>query len=355
MSLPQFAAFNPTDPALAQAVADYHANASSLWSTFWHSHPGNATLAKSYPSIEAHNLFVTIGNQGSTTRTNRSGVQIPVGQIMLEYQKAAIGAQQQLLQDVARLDAYNDGINALNDRASDVLKEVSGKDLGQDPESWKGWWVGLKGYAYTPAAERPRPTVVQNVPLDYLPQPVPTITMSESHVDFSPSSHLKVIPNSTMPSCFGAGTMVRMLEGARPIESIRVGDRVLTQDIKTGALGYHPVTVIHHNPPSPTFLVKVGGDTIVSSPFHRFWIAGSGWVMARDLKGGEILRLLDGPARVESVESGPVQLVFNLDVAEAHDFFAGAVAVLVHDNTLPEIRLEPFDAVSELTNSASAR
>ncbi len=117
-----------------------------------------------------------------------------------------------------------------------------------------------------------------------------------------------------------------MLEGTRPIESIRVGDRVLTQDIKTGALGYHPVTVIHHNPPSPTFLVKVGGDTIVSSPFHRFWIAGSGWVMARDLKGGETLRLLDGPARVESVESGPVQPVFNLDVAEAHDFFAGAAA-----------------------------
>ncbi len=38
--------------------------------------------------------------------------------------------------------------------------------------------------------------------------------------------------------------------------------------------------------------IKVGGDTIVSSPFHRFWVTGSGWVMARDRKGGEILRLL---------------------------------------------------------------
>ena len=55
------------------------------------------------------------------------------------------------------------------------------------------------------------------------------------------------------------------------------------------------------------------------------------------------------------METGPVQPVFNLDVAEAHDFFAGAVAVLVHDNTLPEIRLEPFDAVSELTSAASIR
>jgi hypothetical protein len=127
---------------------------------------------------------------------------------------------------------------------------------------------------------------------------------------------------------------------------------VLTQDIKSGTLGYNPVTVIHHNAPSPTFLIKVAGDTIVSSPFHRLWITGRGWIMARELKGGEIVRLLDGPARVESVASGPVQPVFNLDVAEADDFFAGRAAALVHDNTLPELRLEPFDTVPPLAASA---
>ena len=148
-----------------------------------------------------------------------------------------------------------------------------------------------------------------------------------------------------------------MLE-ARTTDRIDPGRRPRSdpEDIKIGALGYHPVTVIHYNPPSPTFLVKVDGDTVVSSPFHRFWIAGSGWVMAADLKGGETLRLLDGPRGLESVEKRPgPQLVFNLDVAEAHDFFAGARRVLVHDNTLPEIRLEPFDVVPELTAAASAR
>ena len=354
MSLSQFDQFSPTDPALAHAVADFHANASSLWSDFSQSHPHNAALMRSNPAAELHHLGVEIGNSTTTTNLSQYQVQIPVGQMMLEYQKAAVGAQQQLTRDVAQLEACNDGIKGLNDRTSEVLKEVSGKDLGPDPESWKGWWIGLKGYAYTPAAERPRPTVVQNVPLEYSPQPVPVFPGTHETIVTS-STHVAVKLTTSMPSCFGAGTMVRMLEGARPIESIRVGDRVLTQDIKTGALGYHPVTVIHHNPPSPTFLVKVGGDTIVSSPFHRFWVVGRGWVMARDLKGGETLRLLDGPARVESVETGPVQLVFNLDVAEAHDFFAGAAAALVHDNTLPEIRLEPFDAVPELTATVSVR
>jgi hypothetical protein len=349
MSLAQFQHFNPTDPALAHALADYREHSSSLWNTFWKGHPNNAMWMARNPRDELRNLGVSLNNVGTTT--SQAFSQIPIGQMVLEYQKAALSAQQQLARDVALVDAYNEDVRQLNDRVTGILKQVSGTDPGDDPESWVAWWVGLKGYAYTPPQESPRPTVVQNVPLDYTPQPTPvfTGTLSSSHTTAA------LRPYSDMPSCFGAGTLVRTLEGTQPIESIRVGDRVLTQDIRTGALGYHPVMVIHHNPPSPTFLVKAAGDTIVSSPFHRFWVAGTGWVMARELKGGETLRLLDGPASVQAVESGPVQPVFNLDVAGDHDFFAGAAAALVHDNTLPELRLEPFDAVAELSALAPAR
>ncbi len=185
--------------------------------------------------------------------------------------------------------------------------------------------------------------MVQNVPLAYTPQPVPVITSRTTNTAFTGTSY-QVAPNSTMPSCFGAGTMVRTLRGPLPIETLRVGDQVLTQSLKTGALGYQPILVVHHNPPSPTFLIKLAGDTIVSSPFHRFWKTGKGWVMARDLKAGDTLRLLDGLSAVESVESGPVQLVYNLDVATDHDFFAGNAVALVHDNTLPDLRQTSFDA-----------
>lgn len=355
MSLDQFEHFNPTDPALARAVADYRANSSAIWGNFFATHRNNAALMRRDPAAARSNLGVSFNQKVSRTTTTVQQTQIPIGQIMAEYQKAAASAQQQLAQDVAMVESYNDDVTRLNGRVSKVLGEVSGQDRGEDRKSWQAWWVDLQGYSYTRSPEAPRPTLVEDVPPAYSPRPGPVFTTTQSYRNDIVQGPLTVSPYSSMPSCFGAGTLVRTLEGSRAIETIKVGDRLLTQDIKTGALGYQPVTVIHHNPPSPTFLVKVDGDTIVSSPFHRFWITGKGWVMARDLKGGELVRLLDGPARVEAVEEGPVQPVFNLDVAEHHDFFAGKAAALVHDNTLPETRLEPFDASPELVATAPSR
>jgi hypothetical protein len=269
-------------------------------------------------------------------------VNIPVGQMALEARNAAMVAERQLEQDVAAIERANARTTALNDRAGLILNAISGQSLPNEPAAWKSWWVDQLGYRSDMTTRTPPvPTVLQNVPLDFTPQARPTVFTGEL---FGPVSYFRAI------SCFGAGTLVRTLDGSRPIESLKVGDRVLTQDTTSGALGYRPITAVHHNPPSPTFLVKVRGDTIVSSPFHRFWVSGRGWVMARDLKGGEPLRQLDGPSRVESVVAGPVQPVFNLDVASDHDFFAGASAALVHDNTLPDLRLSPFDAPPALAS-----
>ena len=97
----------------------------------------------------------------------------------------------------------------------------------------------------------------------------------------------------------------------------------MTQSIKTGALAYKPILAVHHNPPSKTYEIKLGDETIVSSHFHRFWKAGSGWVMARDLKVGDPIRTLNGTVRVTAIEDGKVVPVFNLDVADDADFFVG--------------------------------
>ena len=145
---------------------------------------------------------------------------------------------------------------------------------------------------------------------------------------------VNAVPDLATPriiSCFAAGTPVRTLDGTRAIESIRTGDQVLSRDVITGALDFRPVLTVHHNPPDTTLRIALdNGDAVVASRFHRFWLAGRGWAMARDLKPGDVLRTL-GPARITAVEQAPVQPVFNFDVAESRTYFVGSSAMLVHE------------------------
>ena len=146
-----------------------------------------------------------------------------------------------------------------------------------------------------------------------------------------------------------AGTPVRTIDGLRPIETLQVGDQVLSQDTTTGALTFQMIQVVHHNPPSPTVeLTFENGERLIPSVYHRFWRAGQGWTIARDLKPGDVLRTLDGLSRLTSSAPGATVPVYNLDVAETRTFFAGVHGALVHDNRLPADQVRPFDAAHAL-------
>jgi hypothetical protein len=118
----------------------------------------------------------------------------------------------------------------------------------------------------------------------------------------------------------------------------------VTEDTQTGALSFQPIVQVFHNPPAATLRIDLGGDAVVATGIHRFWKAGHGWVMARDLAPGDVVRTLGGIARVESVTPGQVQPVFNLEVTAGHGFFVGKRGALVHDNSLVEALARPFDA-----------
>jgi hypothetical protein len=139
----------------------------------------------------------------------------------------------------------------------------------------------------------------------------------------------------------------------RPIEELRVGDQVLTQDLRSGALDFRSIVAVFHNPPNSTVRVRIGDETIVATPIHRFWKAGAGWVMARDLKAGDALRTLGGRATVSSLEGGAIAPVFNLEVPEGKSFFVGTQGALVHDNSLVDPVVRPFD--TEVAASTSDR
>jgi len=270
-------------------------------------------------------------------------LQIPIGEMALEAAESAATAQRQLESDIAAIKEYNAPIEQLNERVLTVLTKVTSDDLGNDPDTWKKWATDLLGYAYLPQrASEETPTLVEQVPLSTQPQATAVV------VDGPP-----IVTRSH--SCFAGGTMVETLSGTRPIENLRVGDQVLGQDGTTGKLSYQPIVAVYHNPPNQTLRIELGDDeAIVATGIHRFWKAGKGWTMARELAPGDAVRTLNGVARVTKVTNDQEQPVFNLQVASGGSFFVGRTGVLVHDNSLVQPVATPFDAAPELEAVAVA-
>lgn len=236
--------------------------------------------------------------------------------------EAMTAPQRRLESDIAELDAVNAVNFQQTERILPFLETVSGQKYGHDPEAWTRWWTNELGYAYQ---STPKPTIREVIPADS-----PILT-----------------PTVVTCSCFAAGTPVLTLKGPRSIESIKIGDQVLAQDLETGALTYQPVVAAVQNPPDLTLRLTLGAETIEATGIHRFWKAGAGWVMARDLAAGDLIRTIGGVARVAAIEPGAVQPVFNLEVARGRSFFVGNAGFLVHDYTLIETVDRPFDAITE--------
>lgn len=245
--------------------------------------------------------------------------------VMLETMRATQATQAQLDADVARIEQYNERVRTVNARINQVLGSFAsiGRDAG--PEPWRAWHQDTLGYRYDPP---PRPINPADKPV------VDEFVLSDYSGFFRP----------VHSSCFAAGTPVHTRDGLVPIEQLRIGDQVLSLDARTGKLDYKPVVVVLHNPPSETLKIRSGGETVTTTTIHRFWKAGQGWSLARDLAEGDPLRGVRGIHPIESIEPGQVMPVFNLEVADNGTFFVGQSGWLVRDHTLPSFRERPYDA-----------
>ena len=280
------------------------------------------------------------------TSQGYSETRIPIGQMTLEADRAPEAAQQQLAGDVQAIDAYNTVIRDSNQNVRQVLSGAVGTDLGEDRVAWEKWVTDLSGYAYVSPTRTvdDTPTYEEEVPLDYQPQP--------SSILSGPPQITTIAIQRVQHNCFAAGTPVQTMDGLCPIEKLRVGDQVLTQDPKSGELKYQPLLAVYHNPPNETLRIGLGKETIVATGIHRLWKAGKGWTMAREFKLGDPLRTLEGLAVVMSIEKDRVQPVFNMHVAEGESFFVGKQGVLAHDNSQVNPTPSPFDAVPDLRTTA---
>jgi len=252
---------------------------------------------------------------------------------LIEAARATYAAQERQLEDAWAIEAGNRAIQEANRRVETPLRVLTGQDFGLSRESWKAWWIDRQGYAQPSLGRTKKPTVD-------IAMPVPLI----------PNFRRDIV----MHSCFAAGTIVLTREGARSIESVMIGDTVLSQDPVTATLDYAPVVAVLHNPPAATLRIIFDGEPIVVTGIHRFWIAGRGWVMARDLKRGDPVRTPSGICRVSAVADDRIQPVFNLEVGEKHSFFVGRAEALVHDSSVVEPVPQPFDKLADFVEGADA-
>ena len=80
-------------------------------------------------------------------------------------------------------------------------------------------------------------------------------------------------------------------------------------------------------------LTLESGESIETTAEHPFYIQGKGWNAANTLKVGDALQLYNGTVVVvKTVDTSVrVERVYNLTVANTHNYFVGSDGVLVHN------------------------
>jgi hypothetical protein len=226
---------------------------------------------------------------------------------------------------------FNQKASDFNRRiASALLASVKMKPAGEfkdltlatrfdapDPKRWWEWWYDYNEQYVS--SEKPY------YGYDYGMQ-----TYDDYRVRYSPPM-----------SCFAKGTPVWTLSGARPIEQVKAGDRVLSQNPETGELAYKGVLAVTVRPPSTMLCIRSGKSAIATTLGHPFFVVGKGWRMAKELRDDDWISTQGNIAPVDAIESAEPVEAHNLVVADFGTYFVGKDRLLVHDNSpLKPVKLE---------------
>lgn len=127
-------------------------------------------------------------------------------------------------------------------------------------------------------------------------------------------------------ACFVAGTPLLTPTGSKPIEQFQVGDEVLTRS------EFDPDAPVVVQVVEKVFVttgrvlnLHIGGQVIGTTSEHPFFVINKGWTPAGALKPGDQIASHDGQDGVveEVFDTGEVQAVYNIRVAECHTYFVG--------------------------------
>jgi hypothetical protein len=114
--------------------------------------------------------------------------------------------------------------------------------------------------------------------------------------------------------------------------SLRIGDEVFAYHESQGIIGSYPITAVLVHEDQLIVDLIIDGESLTTTPEHPFYTL-AGWEVAGELEVGDHIWSISGEwGRVEAVSvSHDPQLMYNLTVDDAHTFFVGEQAWLVHN------------------------
>ncbi|MFZ5863011.1 MAG: polymorphic toxin-type HINT domain-containing protein, partial [Nitrospirota bacterium] len=122
--------------------------------------------------------------------------------------------------------------------------------------------------------------------------------------------------------------------GLIPIKDVRIGDRALSFDEKTGKFVEQPVVHLIQQEKTEEYVILGldNGETIEATREHPFYVAGT-WVKAGDLKVADVLTASTGrPVRVSAVRRETrTAKAYNLEVANTHTYVLSDEGLVVHN------------------------
>ena len=158
------------------------------------------------------------------------------------------------------------------------------------------------------------------------------------------STYKKVKCKITKKGCFVEGTLVLTEDGLIPIEDIKVGDYVWSENPETGEIELKEVLNTFEKQVDTIVTITVDGENIETTEAHLFYVENTGWVPASMLKEGDILSLEDGRnVPIESIETNTYNHyvnVYNFKVDDFHTYYVSNISVLVHNSYLNAKQIE---------------
>ncbi len=151
---------------------------------------------------------------------------------------------------------------------------------------------------------------------------------------------------SKVCNCFEAGTDVVTSDGLRDIETIEVGDLVLSRDEATGETAFKPVVALIAGAERQIWEVTVESvdaegaarrETIGTTDEHPWRLVGGDWAETAELYPGAELVAADGRRAVvvSVVRTDRVERTYNFEVEGFHTYFVGEAGLWAHNACRP--------------------